>query len=66
MNIRVRFHDITQGGGYSFFQPADFDQWTIVPRVGDYILDRNEFRYRVETVTWYDPGSARLEIKRER
>jgi len=64
MNITVTFADATKGGGYSFYQPSGFDEWETVPRVGDHLIDRNEFKYQVKEVIWYNPLHARLTVER--
>ena len=66
MAIEVRFDDVTTGW-YRFKCPDTYNnrKWDVPPRIGDTMLDLNEFRYEVVGVTWYDPYLVRVSIQRK-
>lgn len=46
--IDIKFEDDSRGTDYKFKAPSRWDnRWTVVPRIGDFILDTNEFKYQV-------------------
>jgi hypothetical protein len=69
--MRVKIDDITAGywreGTYRFCPHSSYDgAWTVVPRVGETILDGNEFTYKVVRVVWYGSDTVRLDVERSR
>ena len=64
-DIMVRFEDMSERVSSYRFKPFMEDQlWSVVPRIGDTILDANEFKYRVSAVTWYSQHEARIQVER--
>ena len=63
--VHVVFEDMTDSS-YRF-KPLSYSfiDWPVVPRVGELVLDANEFQYVVEQVIWYDAGQARVRIRRK-
>lgn len=61
--VEVRFRDVTRSS-YKFVTMRDFSHWHVLPRVGDFLLDGNEFQYVVQEVIWYGPYSAHIVIHR--
>lgn len=62
--IEVRIHDVSQGTYQYKPTSPQRGAWTVIPRVGDYILDLNEVKYQVLDVMWYEPYMVKLKVVR--
>lgn len=67
MAVTVRIVDISPGHkSYRFQQPHSFTHWReAVPRVGEYLLDKNEFMYQIDAIVWYESYSVTVKVKRK-
>lgn len=64
-DIMVRFDDMSERVSAYKFKPFMPDQlWSAVPRLGDTILDANEFKYKVTGVIWYSQYEVRIQLER--
>ncbi len=64
--VEVRFEDMVYGGNYTFRNcPSLTGHWPAPPRVGDHVLDGNEFKYRVVEVIWYNLYMCVAKVQRD-
>lgn len=69
-DVRVRINDVSPEASKDYrFQltvPQKAERWSVVPRVGDYIFDLNEFPYEVTRVEWWEPHDVSIQVTRRR
>lgn len=63
--VKVKFEDYSKSSGYTFRPMHTFsDNWPVVPRVGETVLDAHEFQYEVKRVVWWSPYEVTLVVEK--